>query len=576
MNKRTRLIIILALIAVCGAFIYPTIKWYFIVPAEDKVLAGGSREQVREYAQEKAVADLKEMTALIQQDTDGIVPEKFDYLKTKAEENYRYDEWEVPKEWTLQQLFKGYKNQTDMYIELENFYRQRIEDLQDLRDRSLQLGLDLSGGMSLVLQADMESLEQRLGHSPSADDRNEAMERAMEILTNRIDQFGLTEPQIRRQGQGSDRILIDVPGEADPETARSFLMGKGSLAFHLVDDEGTQSLIEYQQANPGYSPNNPIFEVDFIQAGTKPAGYFTKDSYGVDKLVRYIVILEEAGLDGIHIREAQVDNDPITGKPTVNFVLDKSGSDIFYLLTDENVGKSLAIVMDNKVKAYARISEAIPSGQVRITGFDQQEADTLALVLRTAAMPVDLVIMNQESIGASLGEDSIRSGSQAILLGLILVVIFMVIYYKGAGLIADLALVLNLFIIISILSVFHLTLTLTSIAGIILTVGMSVDANVIIFERIKEEYRIGKSPQAAVKAGFQKAFWTVMDANITTFIAAIFLSQLGKGPIQGFAVTLAVGIVSSMFTALFVSRLIFDFSTGVLKRQKLSIAWRTK
>jgi preprotein translocase subunit SecD len=197
-------------------------------------------------------------------------------------------------------------------------------------------------------------------------------------------------------------------------------------------------------------------------------------------------------------------------------------------------------------------------------------------VLRTAALPVDLNVNNQQAVGASLGEDSVRQGLQAITLGFILVILFMLVYYRLAGFIADLALVLNLVIIVAILSAFNLTFTLTSIAGVILTVGMAVDANVIIFERIKEEYRLGKSPEASVKAGFRKAFWTIMDANITTFIAALVLSQLGSGPVQGFANTLAVGIVSSMFTALFVSRLIFDFGVEQLKIKKLTIAWRSR
>jgi preprotein translocase subunit SecD len=231
--------------------------------------------------------------------------------------------------------------------------------------------------------------------------------------------------------------------------------------------------------------------------------------------------------------------------------------------------------MDNKVKAYARIQEAIRES-VRITGFGVDEAQNLALVLRTAALPVDLEIINQQAVGASLGADAIRQGIQAILYGFILVVAFMLLYYKGAGLIADLALMLNLFFIIATLSVFNFTLTLTSIAGIVLTVGMAVDANVIIFERIKEEYRLGKSAKASIDAGFSKAFWSIMDANITTLIASIFLSQLGKGPIQGFAITLSVGIITSMFTALFVSRLIYDFFTDVVGTTKLSISWRLR
>jgi preprotein translocase subunit SecD len=305
--------------------------------------------------------------------------------------------------------------------------------------------------------------------------------------------------------------------------------------------------------------------------------YVTRDEYGIDRRVRWIVIrddIDEFGLDGSHIVDAQVARDPLTNRPTVNFVLDNQGSDKFAQLTRDNVGSSLAIVMDDKVRAYARIQEEIPTGQVRITGFDAEEAANIATVLRTAALPIDLEIINQQTVGATLGAEAIRVGLRSIAVGFGLVLVFMLLYYLGAGLVADLALVLNLFFIISILSAFNLTLTLTSIAGLILTVGMAVDANVIIFERIKEEQRLGKTARAAVQTGFQKAFWTIMDANITTFIAALFLSQLGSGPVQGFAVTLAVGIVSSIFTALVVTRLVFDFNVDILKRAKLSIGWR--
>jgi preprotein translocase subunit SecD len=206
--------------------------------------------------------------------------------------------------------------------------------------------------------------------------------------------------------------------------------------------------------------------------------------------------------------------------------------------------------------------------------FTRAEVDDLAKVLRTGPLPVVLNIENQSEVGPSLGEDMIREGLNAIFIGFIFVVAFMLIYYKGAGIIANLALMVNLFLLVAILSATGFTLTLTSIAGIILTVGMSVDANVIIFERIKEEYHLGKSRQAAIKTGFGKAFWTILDSNVTTFIAAFILSLLSKGSVQGFAFTLAVGIFTSFLTAIFVSRLMFDFVTTVFKTTKLSISWR--
>jgi preprotein translocase subunit SecD len=285
------------------------------------------------------------------------------------------------------------------------------------------------------------------------------------------------------------------------------------------------------------------------------------------------VLEEQPGLSGERIRDAFVRNDPLTNRPEVIFYLDGTGGETFYKMTSENEGKVLAVVLDERIKAQARIAEAIRDN-VRVTGFSTDEATDLALILKTGALPVPLEIISQEAVGASLGEDTIRQGVNAILLGLLLVVLFMIIYYKGAGIIAVFGLLVNFYLMAAVLSVFNYTLTLPSIAGFILTVGMAVDANVIIFERIKEEYRLGKSRAAAVKAGFAKAFWTIMDANITTGIAALSLAYFGTGPIQGFAVMLAVGIVFSMISALFVSRLIFDFNTDVVRASRISIGWR--
>ena len=267
--------------------------------------------------------------------------------------------------------------------------------------------------------------------------------------------------------------------------------------------------------------------------------------------------------------------DPITGRPVVNFKLDNLGGDIFYKLTSTNVGKTLAVVMDSKVKAMATINEGIRSS-VQISGFTAEEAADLAIVLRTAALPIELTVSSQQAVGATLGEDAISVGLKAIAIGFALVVILMFAYYGLSGLVADLALLLNMFIMISVLSAFNFTVTLTSVAGLILTLGMAVDTNVIIYERIKEELRMGKSSSASIAAGFNKAFWTVMDANITTIIAALVLSQLGSSAVKGFANTLAIGIVSSVFTALFVSHLVFDATVGDREGKKLSISWRKK
>lgn len=574
MSKRFRLLVVLALVGVSIFFIYPTVQWYFFIPDDMKTLAASSREQIREYSRDEARTALSALQALAEDDLDNAVPEEYGFIADAAEENFDLEDRDVPREWTVGDVLSSFRSGDEAFAAFEQYYADEIFALKDLRGRIITLGLDLAGGMSVVVEADEDSLAERLEREPTDEELNDAISLAVTILTSRIDQFGVTEPQIRRQ-EGSNRILIEVPGDNDRTRVESYLQGKGSLAFHIVDDDATAELISLQAEQPGWDLS-AYGTPDFVPVGSIVAPYVLPDEYGILRLQRYIVIKEdvtEFGLPGEHITEAQVGSEALTNRPTVNFVLDREGSEIFANLTRDNTGESLAILLDGKVRTYAAINEEIPSGQVQITGFDSEEANNIATVLRTAALPVDLNIISQQAVGASLGADAVQAGLRSIAVGFGLVIIFMIIYYWGAGLIADLVLVLNLFFIVSLLSVFNLTLTLTSIAGIILTVGIAVDANVIIFERMKEEYRLGKSPQAAVKAGFQKAFRTIMDANITTFIAALFLSQLSSGPVQGFAVTLAVGIVSSMFTALFLSRLIYDFNTEVLRRSRLSLGW---
>jgi preprotein translocase subunit SecD len=573
MSKRLRFILVLLLVGVSAAFLAPTIQWYFFVSDAEKERAAGSREQVREYAIAEANEALDALTRLAETD-DEVLPADYGFLRQAARDLYELEGRELPDEWTVVEVFRAFRDRQEIFDVLEEHYADEIFALKDLKGRIITLGLDLSGGMSVVVEADEESLAERLGRDPSNEEMEEAIDLAMTILQSRIDQFGVTEPIIRRQ-EGTNQILIEVPGDNDRTRIESYLQGKGSLNFHIVDDEATAQLIQLQSTNPGFTPEADGVP-DFIPAGTVILPYVVPDQYGILQFVRYIAVKEnvqEFGLPGEHITEAQVGAEPLTNQPTVNFVLDGEGAQIFANLTRDNNGESLAIVLDERVRTSAVINEPITGGQVQITGFNSEEAQNIATVLRTAALPVDLNIVNQQAVGASLGADAVQAGIRSVALGFALVIVFMLIYYHGAGAIADLALILNLFFIVSTLSVFNLTLTLTSIAGIILTVGMAVDANVIIFERIKEEYRLGKSPQASIKAGFEKAFWTIMDANITTFIAALFLSQLGTGPVQGFAVTLAVGIVWSMVTALFLSRLIFDFGTDVLKRSRLSLGW---
>jgi preprotein translocase subunit SecD len=558
---------------ICFVFLYPTIRWYYLVPKENKALALSSREQIKIYASETAQADLQQLIETAQ--TGGAVPLGLDPVVTAAKRNQRDAKLPAPPQWDAGAVLSAFASRGEAQDVIETNYRETIFKLKDLQKNAVQLGLDLSGGLSIVLQADMDALRERLGRDLTDADREDAVNRALEVLNSRIDRFGLTEPVIRRQG--ADQIYVEIPGATDPERINSIIMGKGGLAFHLVDPEASTAFNRYYAEHPTstFDSRGNLLDPTIVPSDVRILGIYTKDRYGLDEFVGYTAVKKEVGLDGNHIKNALVERNNLDGKPEVTFMLDADGGELFYKLTSANVGKPLAIVLDDRVKSQATIQTAIRDA-VRLTGFSADEANNIALTLRTAALPVELEVVTQQNIGASLGEDTIRQGLYALVGGLLAVMAFMLIYYKGAGINAVIAQILNIYFMFSVLSAFNFTLTLPSIAGFILTIGMAVDANVIVFERMKEELRLGKSRKAAIDAGFNKAFWAVMDSNITTFIAALFLSQLGSGPIQGFAVSLAIGVFSSVFTALFVSRLIFDFGTDVLGSKQLSLSWRTK
>ncbi|HRZ65140.1 MAG TPA: protein translocase subunit SecD, partial [Spirochaetia bacterium] len=538
MSKIRRLIIVLVVIGIALAFLWPSISWYFFTPKEDQAIAVGSREQIREYSRRMASKDIAELKAQAAAgDEKPLDAARLDAVIESARAAYKDEGKDLPKAWTATSALAAFANERAAFDAIEGLYRARVMELKSRHGKAVQLGLDLSGGMSVVIQADMPALAKKLGHELSAAERADALKRALEVLNNRIDKFGLTEPVIRQQGE--DQIYVEIPGTADPERINSIIMGRGKLAFHIVDDEATAALESFLSSNPLGIDEKTLAVADpgIVPAGKVVRKYYKKDSYGLDEFTgRYMVIEEAAGLDGTHIQSAQVSSDSITGQPETNFTLDKEGGELFFKLTSANVNKTMAVVLDDRIKAGARIQEPIRES-VRMTGFSADEASSLALVLRTAALPVELSVVSQQAIGASLGEDAIGQGKMAILVGLAGVFAFMFIFYKGAGVNATIAQVMNLFLMLSILTAFKLTLTLPSIAGFVLTIGMAVDASVVIFERIKEEIAVGKGRKASIDAGFDRAFWAVMDANITTIIAALFLAQLGSGPIQGFAVS---------------------------------------
>jgi preprotein translocase subunit SecD len=555
--------------AICFVFLFPSIRWYFLVPKDKQAQALESREQIKTETSRKALADFQRLMDMARSDGEEVPPE-FSFLTARAKKIYRRAKRSAPAQWDVKTVLAAFPSRREALEAVESKYRDEIFDLKNLQKNAVQLGLDLSGGLSVVLQ---------VGRTISDDTPEDAVNRTLDVLNSRIDRFGLTEPVIRRQGE--DQIYVEIPGTADPERINSIIMGKGSLAFHIVDQEATAAFeAEYNmRPDAAFDDNGGLLNPAIVPPDVVVRGVYEKDRYGLDEQVRntagnpgYVAMKSEVGLDGNYILDAQVERSTLDGTPEVTFILNSEGGEIFYRLTSANVGKALAIVLDDRVKSQATIQSAIRD-RVRLTGFGLEEANNIALMLRTAALPVELEVANQQNIGPSLGEDTIRQGLYALLGGIVVVLIFMLVFYKAAGINAVVAQILNFYFMLSILSAFNFTLTLPSIAGFILTIGMAVDANVIIFERMKEEMRLGKSRKAVVDAGFNKAFWAIMDSNITTFIAALFLSQLGSGPIQGFAVSLAIGVFSSVFTSLFVSRLIFDFGTDVLHSKKVSVSW---
>jgi preprotein translocase subunit SecD len=371
--------------------------------------------------------------------------------------------------------------------------------------------------------------------------RDLAVRQGLETIRNRIDQFGVSEPSIQQQGE--NRILVQLPGVQDPERAKALIGKTALLEFKLVDDRG-----DPEAALRGTIPEGD--EVLYQRRIDKESGTERKTAFLVGK---------KALLTGRDLATARVSIDQNTSEPYVSLEFNSGGGKAFGDLSETNVGKRLAIVLDGNVHSAPVIREKIPSGRAQITGgFTTQEATDLAIVLRAGALPAPVQVLEERTVGPSLGADSIRRGLLSTLTAALAVVVFMLIFYRLSGLIADVALALNLLILMAAMAGFHATLTLPGIAGVVLTIGMAVDTNILIFERIREELRGGKTVRAAIDSGFGRAFRTVIDTHVTVLVSAAILYQFGTGPVKGFAVSLAIGILASLFTAVFFTRLVFD------------------
>ena len=394
----------------------------------------------------------------------------------------------------------------------------------------------------------------RLSDSEIENIKDYAVRQALETLRNRVDQFGVSEPTLQRQSD--NRILIQLPGVEDPERAISLLGKTARLEFKLVDENAN-----IQDALAGKLP--PGTQLLYERNVNRKTGAENETP---------LVVKDKTVLTGDLLADANVRIDTRFNEPYVAIEFNSVGAKRFDQITAANVGKRMAIVLDDTVYSAPVIRERISGGSAQISGaFTSQEATDLAIVLRAGSLPAPVKILENRTVGPSLGQDSIDRGIRSIWVGAVLVILAMIVYYQMSGVVAVIALSLNLVFIAAMLAMFGATLTLPGLAGIVLTIGMAVDANVLIFERVREEVRLGRAPKLALDSGYSKAFLTIIDANLTTLLAALVLFQFGTGPVRGFAVTLSIGIIASLFTAIFVSRLIFDFYLKGRDIKRLSI-----
>jgi preprotein translocase subunit SecD len=394
--------------------------------------------------------------------------------------------------------------------------------------------------------------------------QQQTMDQAEETIRRRIDALGLTEPLVAPYGQGENEIIVELPGEGDPNRAKSVIQAGGQLELHLVlDTTAYQSEVAALAAHGGVLPPN----AQIVQGKSSASG--TSQAAGES----WYVIDRVPVVTGRDLRSATaVRSTKNIGFYDVDFTLSTEAGRRFGPFTEQNIGKQLGIVLEHKLQTAPVINGRIDDTGVIEGQFGEQEANDLGLVLRSGALPASIKYLEERTVGPSLGADSIRHGVQASIISLVVVMLFMVMYYRSAGINAVIALILNLVLLLAALAYFGAVLTLPGIAGVILTIGMGVDSNVLIFERIREELRAAKAPVSAVDMGFKRAFLTIIDTHVTTIVSAAFLFLFGTGPIRGFAVSLAVGLLANLFTSVYVSRVIFDWHLAKMPREaELSI-----
>ena len=476
----------------------------------------------------------------IAQETDQTVDRLTNQLRAK---NIRYDE---------------VRRVDDTHIVVRNVPSDQLSEFRDLVASQLQNSWDMS-----PTAGEPSSYTLTLRQSAIAAIQEQTMQQSLETIERRINALGLTEPTIQLHGRNDNEILVQLPGEGDPSRAKAVIQAGGQLELKLVEDPSP-----YPSQTAALAAHGGV-----LPPGTELVPGRSDSRNPADAGEVWYVLSRTPVVTGRDLRSATENrntNNP--GQWQVNFSLSAEGAHRFGPFTEQNVHRQMAIVLEHRVYSAPVINSRIDDQGFIEGNFSQESAHDLALVLRAGALPASIRYLEERTVGPSLGADSIRHGVQASILSLLVVMIFMLVYYRMSGGNAVLALVLNLVILLAVLAAFGAVLTLPGIAGVILTIGMGVDSNVLVFERIREELRNGKSPASAVQAGFDKAFLTIIDTHVTTVVSAFFLFLFGTGPIRGFAITLTIGLIANVFTAIYVSKTIFEYHLTKMDRQaELSI-----
>lgn len=620
-----KFVIIAGAIVLSWFILSPTYQWYYKLSEEEKAMASVSKKELNSLTDviEENIQDVRRAVGKKEwykiahaKNTKELIfnisPTAEKYILDLSQEEVKKLITKVnPQYQEIDLALDKYENAKKGIQKLEqvNYYK-------NLKKRVIKLGLDLAGGVHFVLGIDEEKLLENLNilyqddlnptlvkevlkkENPQDNDtvlekkvadkiaqtkktiaekldleRNEGVDQALTKIQSRIDQFGVSEPVIRRGPQNT--IVVELPGEKDKESAKEIVTRVGRLSLQLVNDEYLKQ-IPYDKKDRLEN----VIDREFINEARRTQAYGKDtefcwvqeiDRFGMAKNIGVLPVYKKVEVDGRHITDARVNFDQ-TGEVYISFELDREGATAFAAVTKASKGKRLAIVLDEKIQSAPTIQSEILGGKAQITGnFSMEEGKTLAAILRSGSLPVPLKIEEERVVGPSLGADQISRGLDASLVSFLLIFVFCVFFYRWSGLNVNFAVILNIVFILAVMAQLGATMTLSGIAGLILTLGMSVDANIIINERIKEELREGRSLESALSLGYQSAFRTILDSNITTLFTALVLALIGSGAIKGFGVTLMIGLIVNLFTGVFITHFIYDIFVHRFKVKRLSI-----